>query len=48
VDEQSKLQWDSAGVLHSGESVATIDQDRRFGFGLRLLIDGLGVISQVS
>lgn len=48
VDEQSKLQWDSAGVLHSGESVATIDHDRRFGFGLRLLIDGLGVISPVS
>lgn len=48
VDEQSKLQWDSVGVLHSGESVATIDHDRRFGFGLRLLIDGLGVISPVS
>ncbi|BBZ08087.1 TetR family transcriptional regulator [Mycolicibacterium doricum] len=48
VDEQSKMQWDSAGVLDSGESVATVDHDRRFGFGLRLLIDGLGVISQVS
>jgi TetR/AcrR family transcriptional regulator, tetracycline repressor protein len=48
VDEQSKLQWDSAGVLDSEESVATIDHDHRFGFGLRLLIDGLGVISPVS
>jgi AcrR family transcriptional regulator len=47
VDEQSKLQWDSAGVLDPEESVATIDQDRRFGFGLRLLIDGLGVIAPV-
>lgn len=47
VDEQSKLQWDSAGVLDPDESVATIDHDRRFGFGLRLLIDGLGVISPV-
>jgi AcrR family transcriptional regulator len=48
VDEQSKLQWDSAGVLDSEEPVAGIDHDRRFGFGLRLLIDGLGVISPVS
>ncbi|BBY15592.1 TetR family transcriptional regulator [Mycolicibacterium litorale] len=48
VDEQSKLQWDSAGVLDPQESVAAIDHDRRFGFGLRLLIDGLGVISTVS
>jgi TetR/AcrR family tetracycline transcriptional repressor len=48
VDEQSKLQWDSAGVLDSEESVAAIDHDRRFGFGLRLLTDGLGVISPVS
>lgn len=47
VDEQSKLQWDSAGVLDPDESVATIDHDGRFGFGLRLLIDGLGVISPV-
>jgi hypothetical protein len=48
VDEQSKLQWDSAGVLDPDESVASVDYDRRFGFGLRLLIDGLGVISRVS
>jgi AcrR family transcriptional regulator len=48
VDEQSRLQWDSAGVLDAEQSVATIDHDRRFGFGLRLLIDGLGVISPVS
>lgn len=48
VDEQSRLQWDSAGVLDADQSVATIDHDRRFGFGLRLLIDGLGVISPVS
>lgn len=48
VDEQSRLQWDSAGVLDTEQSVATIDHDRRFGFGLRLLIDGLGVISPVS
>lgn len=48
VDEQSRLQWDSAGVLDPGQSVAAVDHDRRFGFGLRLLIDGLGVISPVS
>lgn len=48
VDEQSKLQWDSAGVLDPEQSVAEVDHDRRFSFGLRLLIDGLGVISPVS
>ncbi|WP_197374597.1 TetR family transcriptional regulator [Mycolicibacterium baixiangningiae] len=48
VDEQSRLQWDSAGVLDAEQSVATIDHDRGFSFGLRLLIDGLGVISPVS
>ncbi|MGE2713850.1 TetR family transcriptional regulator [Mycolicibacterium litorale] len=48
VDEQSRLQWDSAGVLDPEHAVAAVDHDRRFGFGLRLLIDGLGVISPLS
>lgn len=45
VDEQSRRQWDSAGALADDDAVLTADHDRRFGFGLQLLVDGLGVHS---
>ena len=48
VDEQSKRQWDSAGALAEEHSVLAVDHDRRFAFGLRLLVDGLGAHSRVS
>ncbi len=42
ADEQSRLQWDAAGAeLPDGQSVLTDDAGDRFGFGLRLLIDGI-------
>jgi AcrR family transcriptional regulator len=47
ADEQSRLQWDAAGALADDpadqQPVAAVDHDRRFAFGLTLLIDGLGV-----
>jgi hypothetical protein len=43
ADEQSRLQWDAAGALPDDRPVAAVDHDRRFAFGLTLLIDGLGV-----
>jgi AcrR family transcriptional regulator len=44
VDEQSRLQWESAGAeLPDEQSVLTDDAGERFGFGLTLLVDGLGV-----
>lgn len=48
VDEQSRRQWDSAGALGDGDAVLTTDHDRRFAFGLRLLVDGLGAHSRVD
>lgn len=48
VDEQSRRQWDSAGALPDDQSVLGVDHDRRFAFGLQVLIDGLGVHSRVS
>lgn len=48
VDEQSRRQWDSAGALPAGDGVLTADHDRRFAFGLRLLVDGLGVHSRTG
>jgi TetR/AcrR family transcriptional regulator, tetracycline repressor protein len=43
VDEQSRLQWDAAGAELPGPDFAALedDGDRRFAFGLRLLIDGM-------
>jgi TetR/AcrR family tetracycline transcriptional repressor len=42
ADEQSRLQWDAAGAqLPDGQSVLSTDPNRRFMFGLRLLIDGI-------
>jgi TetR/AcrR family tetracycline transcriptional repressor len=42
ADEQSRLQWDAAGAaLPDTQSVLTDDPQRRFGFGLGLLIDGI-------
>jgi AcrR family transcriptional regulator len=44
VDEQSRLQWDAAGAeLPEQQSVLTEDPSARFAFGLRLLVDGIGV-----
>ena len=41
ADEQSRLQWDSAGaVLADGQSVLSTNPTARFQFGLRLLLDG--------
>jgi TetR/AcrR family transcriptional regulator, tetracycline repressor protein len=41
ADEQSRLQWDSAGALPDRQSVLSSDPNHQFGFGLRLLIDGI-------
>jgi TetR/AcrR family tetracycline transcriptional repressor len=41
ADEQSRLQWDAAGALDDGQSVLAQDPSARFGFGLRLLVDGI-------
>ena len=41
ADEQSRLQWDAAGALASGQSVFTTDPTGRFAFGLALLVDGI-------
>jgi TetR/AcrR family transcriptional regulator, tetracycline repressor protein len=41
ADEQSRLQWDAAGALADEQSVFAEAPDERFGFGLRLLIDGI-------
>ena len=42
ADEQSRLQWDAAGVdLADGLSVLTDDAGARFAFGLGLLVAGI-------
>jgi AcrR family transcriptional regulator len=44
VDEQSRLQWDAAGAeLPDEQSVLSEDPSARFAFGLRLLVNGIGV-----
>jgi len=48
VDEQSRRQWDSAGALPGEPSMLTVDHDRRFAFGLGLLIDGIAVQVRIS
>lgn len=47
ADEQSRLQWDAAGALVDGQSVMTANPNARFAFGLKLLIDGIAVHSDV-
>jgi TetR/AcrR family transcriptional regulator, tetracycline repressor protein len=48
VDEQSRLQWDAAGAeLPAEQSVLTDDAGARFGFGMRLLVDGLATQARV-
>jgi TetR/AcrR family tetracycline transcriptional repressor len=43
ADEQSRLQWDAAGAeLPDEQSVLANDAGERFGFGLALLVDGIG------
>ena len=49
ADEQSRLQWDAAGAeLPDGQSVWAADAGARFGFGLRLLVDGMHAQTNVS
>lgn len=47
ADEQSRLQWDAAGA-DVAQTVWAEDPSARFTFGLRLLTDGLGVLSDES
>ncbi|OHU76730.1 TetR family transcriptional regulator [Mycobacteroides chelonae] len=53
ADEQSRLQWDSAGALQDGQSLLTdgaglTDPTAQFGFGVRLLVDGIGQLARQS
>src|SRR5262245_30974145 len=49
ADEQSRLQWDAAGAdLPSEQSVLADDAGERFGFGLALLVDGIGAHSEAG
>jgi TetR/AcrR family transcriptional regulator, tetracycline repressor protein len=41
ADEQTRLQWDAAGALDDGQSVAATNPNGRFAFGLQLLVDGI-------
>ena len=41
ADEQSRLQWDAAGALPDHQSVMATNPNRRFAFGLGLLVDGM-------
>lgn len=53
ADEQSRLQWDSAGALEEGQSfladgAALTDPTAQFGFGVRLLVDGIDQLAHQS
>ena len=48
ADEQSRLQWDSAGALPERQSALSGDFSAAFAFGLRLLIDGLAAQRTVA
>ena len=49
ADEQSRLQWDAAGAeLPDEQSVLTDDPGARFGFGLRLLVDGIAAQREID
>ncbi len=41
ADEQSRLQWDAAGAELPQSATLPADPSAGFGFGLRLLIDGI-------
>lgn len=41
ADEQSRLQWDAAGALPADQSLLTSNPNGRFGFGMKLLVDGM-------
>lgn len=47
VDEQSRLQWDSAGA-EIATTVWTENPTARFGFGLQLLMDGIAAHSRTG
>jgi TetR/AcrR family tetracycline transcriptional repressor len=47
ADEQSRLQWDSAGALADEQSVLAANPNARFAFGLGLLVDGVAAHSVV-
>ncbi|MEC4840223.1 TetR family transcriptional regulator [Mycobacteroides chelonae] len=53
ADEQSRLQWDSAGALQDGQSLLAdgaglTDPTAQFGFGVRLLVYGIGQLARQS
>lgn len=49
ADEQSRLQWESAGAeLPVEQSVLADDAGERFGFGLQLLVDGINAQTDIS
>ncbi|MBV9516457.1 MAG: TetR family transcriptional regulator [Mycobacteriaceae bacterium] len=49
ADEQSRLQWDSAGALgKDGESVLMGETTAQFAFGLDLLIEGMARTATIS
>jgi TetR/AcrR family transcriptional regulator, tetracycline repressor protein len=49
VDEQSRLQWDAAGAeLPNSQSVLSTNPNRRFAFGLQLLVDGIAAQSRAE
>jgi TetR/AcrR family transcriptional regulator, tetracycline repressor protein len=47
ADEQSRLQWDSAGALADEQSVLAANPNAHFAFGLGLLVDGVAAHSVV-
>lgn len=47
VDEQSRIQLDSAGALETGSPTLAEDPSARFTFGLRLLLDGIAAHDHV-
>lgn len=51
ADEQSRMQWDSAGALEESQSLLTVhgslaDPTGQFRFGVRLLTDGIGSLAR--
>lgn len=51
ADEQSRLQWDSAGALDTEQSLLDTelsDPTAQFGFGVQLLVDGIAQLAATS